>query len=461
MKSVFMLLLLSLMLTAAGASQAAPYERKTRYVNDYASLFTPEKRASLNETLAEVEQNEAVEISILTVDKLPATEQEIDDLADRTLSDWHMGDPRYYEDPRRKKVLDSIFKKLRDGKFDADNPAAIIQEYMQKAPPYRLPGRAILMIFSKEDNAVRLKSPKNFGVSATDWKNLNTYHFEPIFAHNDIHSAIDAVINMVLQTVVHLNEYERRDYISVFSASHYFPLKRYDRYVNDYAHLLSPGVKAEIAKKLKDYDEKTGTDVSVLTVKSTWSVSSHRSWESFSTAQFNVLNIGGMKSTDPDNMGVLLIVSQEDRKVRIELGAGYGGIYDTVMQDVIDNIVPALHDENYDAGIAEGVRQIISTTQANITFWEWYKWHLLAAGVVLLSLAVAIRNRFQNYVEVHWLIAGAIGAVIIFVCLKLVAILSAIPAGNGIHYPGGFGGGGGGGFGGGGGGGGGGASGSF
>lgn len=106
-----MLLLLSLMLIAAGTSQAAPYERKARYVNDYASLFTPGKRASLNKTLAEVEQNEAVEISILTVDKLPATEQEIDDLADRTLNDWHMGDPRYYEDPRRKKVLDSIFKK--------------------------------------------------------------------------------------------------------------------------------------------------------------------------------------------------------------------------------------------------------------------------------------------------------------------------------------------------------------
>lgn len=442
--AAFMLLVLAFLLPVFDRAQAASYERKARYVNDYASLFTPQHSEEIATSLLEVEDRRGLEVAIITVKKLPQTQEEIDAFLERTYQDWKMGKT----DAPTRSGEESLFvfsksPSRADYTWRAP-PYQIISKYFNRLKPFNYRrGRGILVVISQQDNAVYVKNGDGFGLAKGQWDDLNAYHFSPILAHEDLGSAIDQIMSIVIVNGVNMIESDDLSgfmYTGFYKPMSHFPLKRYDRYINDFARLLGPDVKLDVTEILKKYEHDTGTEVSILTVNSYESISLGESWEGFSKSIFEDFNIGGEEPNNSKNKGVLLVVSEGDRKVRIELGAGYSGIYDNVMQDVIGNIVPALHDEKYDVGIAKGVRQIISRTQANITFWEWYKWYFLAAGVVTLSLAAAIRNRFQNRVEIHWVILGVIGFVIIFIFLKLVAILSAIPSGNGNNYLGGFGG---------------------
>jgi len=73
---------------------------------------------------------------------------------------------------------------------------------------------------------------------------------------------------------------------------------------------------------------------------------------------FNEWGIGNASRND----GVLLLVARNDRKLRIELGAGYGRTLDSDMKRIIDRtITPAFRNDQYAYGIDEGVTEIIRT----------------------------------------------------------------------------------------------------
>ena len=61
----------------------------------------------------------------------------------------------------------------------------------------------------------------------------------------------------------------------------------------------------------------------------------------------------------PANDGVLLLVARQDRKARIELGAGYGKSRDADAARIMErSILPHFRDDDYGEGITEGVRAI-------------------------------------------------------------------------------------------------------
>lgn len=56
----------------------------------------------------------------------------------------------------------------------------------------------------------------------------------------------------------------------------------------------------------------------------------------------------------------MLLIAKNDRKVRLELGAGYASSYDARAKGVIDEyILPSFKKDNYEAGIEKGVRGTI------------------------------------------------------------------------------------------------------
>src|SRR5262249_38805394 len=89
--------------------------------------------------------------------------------------------------------------------------------------------------------------------------------------------------------------------------------------------------------------------------------------ESFATNLFNGWGIGDRVRND----GVLILVSVKDRKVRIELGSGYGKSYNAQMQNVISQqMLPHFRKRNYSLGILEGtnaVVQILSERASTLT----------------------------------------------------------------------------------------------
>ena len=134
-------------------------------------------------------------------------------------------------------------------------------------------------------------------------------------------------------------------------------------YVNDTANVLNSDTEKYIIDINKELYEKTGAQIVVVTVKNLGG----KSIEEYSTELFRQYEIG---SKDKNN-GILLILSVEDRKTRIEVGNGLetrltnektGSILD-------DHAVPYFKDNNWNDGIRNTFDTILNEVckEYNIT----------------------------------------------------------------------------------------------
>lgn len=130
-------------------------------------------------------------------------------------------------------------------------------------------------------------------------------------------------------------------------------------FVNDYAGLLSEGAEATLKSELEALREETGVELTVLTLqRRDLFTGSDVSIEEFATGLFNHWGIGDADRND----GILVLVLQKDREMRIELGKGYGRSWDGAAQRVIDrSFLPAFKAVDYEKGILDGTRDVIAT----------------------------------------------------------------------------------------------------
>lgn len=131
---------------------------------------------------------------------------------------------------------------------------------------------------------------------------------------------------------------------------------RQDGAINDFAGVLSAGERAEIVQARQALLGARGAELVVATIGAVEEYDqSDRSFEAFATGLFNSWGIGDSRRND----GVLLLVAVRDRRVRIELGSGFGSQHNAAMQEVIDQaIVPEMRAGNYGAGVVAGARGI-------------------------------------------------------------------------------------------------------
>ncbi|MEI6848038.1 MAG: TPM domain-containing protein [Chlorobiaceae bacterium] len=123
--------------------------------------------------------------------------------------------------------------------------------------------------------------------------------------------------------------------------------------VNDYAAMISASTKADIEAKLQQFETTDSTQIVILTVPSLQG----EPIENFSIRVAESWKIGYKGS---DN-GILLIVSRDDHKTRIEVGYGLEGrLTDLLSGRIIrDEIVPAFKLRQFDAGFTRGISSII------------------------------------------------------------------------------------------------------
>ena len=206
--------------------------------------------------------------------------------------------------------------------------------------------------------------------------------------------------------------------------------------VVDNANILSPSAKSELEAAARYLNNNGGSQIQVLTVPSL---------EGLSIEQASIQVTDKWKlGTAKDDRGVLLMISRDDRKVRIEVGQGNEGLLtDAHSKRIIDNgIVPYFKKGDYDSGVLLGFVSIASVTDPEID---------LRSAMQGRSFAPQSRQRIPFNM---WFI-------IIFIIFLLLRGMFGGGGGgrrlrrrSGIYYGGGFGGGsswGGGGFGGGGG----------
>jgi len=112
--------------------------------------------------------------------------------------------------------------------------------------------------------------------------------------------------------------------------------------VNDYADMISPGAERQLEAGLAELEKTDSTQVAVLTVPSL----EGDSLEDFSIRVADAWKVGQKKA---DN-GVILLVSKNDRKIRIEVGYGLEGVLtDVLAGQIVDRVIsPNFKAGNFD-----------------------------------------------------------------------------------------------------------------
>jgi uncharacterized protein len=135
------------------------------------------------------------------------------------------------------------------------------------------------------------------------------------------------------------------------------PHERVTGYVIDEAGLLDPTTIEALNLLLHQNEERTSNQIVVLTLPTLGG----EPIEEVSLRRASALGIG---QKDKDN-GVLLLVAQLERKVRIEVGYGLEGVLpDALCARIIRNeMVPRFKQADYDGGVREGIQAIVAASR--------------------------------------------------------------------------------------------------
>lgn len=144
-----------------------------------------------------------------------------------------------------------------------------------------------------------------------------------------------------------------------FSAAWALQVPAWNGPVADLGGVIGAQTEAELVQYLSAVNEQTGVQVAVLTVPSLGGVSI----EEYSIEVAEKWKLG---QAGKDN-GALLVVSVEDRELRIEVGYGLEGeLTDAKSGLIIRNvIVPYFRQGDYAKGIIEGTRNIVGIATGN------------------------------------------------------------------------------------------------
>jgi uncharacterized protein len=115
-------------------------------------------------------------------------------------------------------------------------------------------------------------------------------------------------------------------------------------YVTDLAGVIAPDTKARLEALCHEVEEKTGAQIAVVTVHSL----EGESVENFAVDLYKQLGVGSKR----ENRGVLLLVSPDERKYRVEVGYGLEPVInDARAGDAGRAMVVLLREANYSAAI--------------------------------------------------------------------------------------------------------------
>lgn len=161
--------------------------------------------------------------------------------------------------------------------------------------------------------------------------------------------------------------------------------------VNDLAQVMTDQQRQELTDYLTNLNNQTGIQMAVLTVPSL----EGDSIEDFSFRTASAWKLGQEKE---DN-GALLVVSEGDRELRIEVGYGLEGLLtDAKSGLIIRNVItPHFRNGDYGTGIVEGIKNMVGVAtedaqliSAEMTEEEGLDGQSLVVAIIFFSLYFAI-----------------------------------------------------------------------
>jgi len=138
---------------------------------------------------------------------------------------------------------------------------------------------------------------------------------------------------------------------------HALEVPKLQGYVNDYAGMISPQAKATLEQELQAFEQSDSTQIVVLTIPSL----EGEVLEEFSIKVAEQWKVG---QKGKDN-GIIVLVSKQDRKIRIEVGRGLEGkITDLMSGRIIDLVIkPKFKRGDFDSGVISGIHALIDASR--------------------------------------------------------------------------------------------------
>lgn len=132
-------------------------------------------------------------------------------------------------------------------------------------------------------------------------------------------------------------------------------------YVNDFAQVMSTAAKQSLEAELTTFKQTTSNEITIVTVPNMGG----DYIENYAVKLFAEWGIG----TKTKDNGILLLLSIEERKMRIEVGYGLeGALPDSVAQSILNNeMTPLLKAGDYDGAVTAGVQAIEQATKGEYT----------------------------------------------------------------------------------------------
>lgn len=194
-----------------------------------------------------------------------------------------------------------------------------------------------------------------------------------------------------------------------------FPEKpSHDHYYVDEAGLISEAEGREIDGIAAALLREEKIPILVVTIRS---LMSHGAGgytvERYAAELFDEWGIG----SEDRNYGMLLLVSSEDRKARIEFGAGWAHRHDVEAQQVMDTlIVPEFRQGRYAEGVLAGVRGMNAMARGLALPKPTQPWWVLPAFLVFLAVSIGvIVSLFKSgHKGWGWALIVALGALLFF-----------------------------------------------
>lgn len=221
-------------------------------------------------------------------------------------------------------------------------------------------------------------------------------------------------------------------------------------FVRDLAGLINDADEKKIKKLCDDLLTKKATPIIVVTIES---MAKHGGAgmriETFATLLFDQWGIGhktiGRKKT-LWNTGILLLVAKEDRKARIELGAGWGREKDALcLQIMNDLIVPTFKQGKFSEGIVLGtvaLDKMARGLELPTVPRPW--WHYaLVVGFICLAIFTVMSLIRRGASGWAWLFWGVAFAFIGYMLYQMMTSRGGSGGFSGGSFGGGFSGGGG------------------
>ena len=194
-------------------------------------------------------------------------------------------------------------------------------------------------------------------------------------------------------------------------------------FVRDNANLLSPQDETEIRALCDKLLTDKATPIIVITINK---MSDHGGQglriETFARLLFDQWQIGhAQRNGQIWNTGILVLVSQGDRKARIELGAGWKRDKDQLAQQIMDEqIIPRFKQQDFSGGIKAGVvalnamareLQMPVSQKSSVPAPRWAPYAAVALiGLAIFTVVSLIRQGSGGWAWLFWgVLFSAIG----------------------------------------------------